>query len=130
MRNGIKAVRGTSYTVKSSDDLYPTSGASDDYAYSRHFVDTNKGKIISYTVEWGTEFQPPYIEMQNIIDEITAGLVAFCLWICKNIPQHESIIIESSSRISSIVIQDQNEDLQNQPDGEFIINDTSNIIIK
>ncbi len=39
MRNGIKAVRGTSYTVKSSDDLYPTSGASDDYAYSRHFVD-------------------------------------------------------------------------------------------
>jgi carboxypeptidase T len=130
MRNGIKAVRGTSYTVKSSDDLYPTSGASDDYAYSRHFVDTNKGKIISYTVEWGTEFQPPYIEMQNIIDEITAGLVAFCLWICKNIPQHESIIIESSSRISSIVIQDQNEDLQNQPEGEFIINDTSNIIIK
>jgi carboxypeptidase T len=34
MKSAIKGVMGTIYTVKSSDDLYPTSGASDDYAYS------------------------------------------------------------------------------------------------
>ena len=39
LRDGIQAVRGTTYTVKSSVDLYPTSGASTDYAYSRYFVD-------------------------------------------------------------------------------------------
>ena len=71
MQNAIQAVRGTIYTVKSSDDLYPTSGASDDYAYSRHFKDSTNRKIISYTIEWGTKFQPPYSEMKNIIQEIT-----------------------------------------------------------
>ena len=35
--------------------------------------------MISYTLEWGTEFQPAYSEMQNIIQEITCGLLAFCL---------------------------------------------------
>ncbi len=84
MRDAIQAVKGTSYDTKSSDDLYPTSGASDDYAYSRHFVDNTKGKIISYTIEWGDEFQPPYPEMNNIIHEVAAGLIAFCLWICNN----------------------------------------------
>ncbi len=67
IHDGIQAVRGTTYDVKSSDDLYPTSGAADDYAYSRHFVDNTKGKIISYTLERGTEFYPPYTEMKNII---------------------------------------------------------------
>ena len=56
MQSAIQEVRGTIYTVKSSDNLYPTSGASDDYAYSRHFKDTNNGKIIAYTIEWGTKF--------------------------------------------------------------------------
>ena len=85
--DGIQAFRGTDYTVKSAYDLYPTAGTSDDYAYSRHFVDSSKEKIISYTLEWGkfttayNPFQPPYSEMQNIIQEITSGLLAFCLWI-------------------------------------------------
>jgi murein tripeptide amidase MpaA len=79
-RDGIQSVRGTTYTVKPSMNLYPTAGTSDDYAYSRHFVDSAKQKVIAYTLEWGTEFQPPYAEMQNIIQEITSGLLAFCLW--------------------------------------------------
>ncbi|HEV8324329.1 MAG TPA: M14 family metallopeptidase [Myxococcota bacterium] len=77
--DGIQAVRGTNYTVKSAYDLYPTAGTSDDYAYSRSFVDPSKSKILSYVLEWGTEFQPPYSEMQNIIQEITCGLLALCL---------------------------------------------------
>jgi hypothetical protein len=82
--DGIQAVRGTTYTVKSAANLYPTAGTSDDYAYSRHFVDSTKEKVIAYTLEWGTEFQPPYAEMQNIIQEITSGLLAFCLWVCNS----------------------------------------------
>jgi murein tripeptide amidase MpaA len=77
--DGIQAFRGTNYTVKPGFNLYPTAGTSDDYAYSRHFVDASKANVISYTLEWGTEFQPPYSEMQNIIQEITCGLIAFCL---------------------------------------------------
>ena len=82
MHDGIQAVRGISYTVKSSGTgLYATAGASDDYSYSRHFVDSTKQKVIAYTLEWGKapKFQPPYEEMQKIIQEITAGLLAFCL---------------------------------------------------
>jgi len=83
--DGIQAFRGKNYTVKSAYDLYPTAGTSDDYAYSRHFVDPGKQNVISYTLEWGQEFQPPYAEMQNIIQEITCGLLEFCLKVRKTI---------------------------------------------
>jgi hypothetical protein len=40
--------------------------------------------VYSYTIEWGspsnpTPFHPPYPEMKKIIDEVTAGLLAFCV---------------------------------------------------
>ncbi len=84
MRDAIKAVRGRVYTVQQSIDLYPTAGTSDDYAFSRHLVDTNKAKVLSYTIEWGspnnpTPFHPPYSEMKKIIQEITAALFDFCV---------------------------------------------------
>jgi murein tripeptide amidase MpaA len=84
IRDAIRTVRGRTYTVQPSFALYPTAGASDDYAYSRHLVDHNKPKVLSYTIEWGspntlTPFHPSYSEMQNIIQEVTAGLLAFCL---------------------------------------------------
>jgi carboxypeptidase T len=84
LRTAIQAVRGTTYLVQSGFDLYhaPTSGASDDYAYSRHFVDPNLRNIIAFTIEWGTQFIPLYSDMMNIIPEITSGLVAFCLDLC------------------------------------------------
>jgi len=84
MRAAILKVRGRDYSVMQSMSLYPTAGASDDYAYSRHFADTSKAKIFSYTIEWGspdneTPFHPPYAEMKHIIQEITAALLQFCL---------------------------------------------------
>jgi carboxypeptidase T len=80
MQSAIQAVRGkSSYVVEQDFGLYPTAGTSDDYATSRHLVDGSKGKIYSYTIEWGTEFQPPYAEMQNIMQEISAALLDFCL---------------------------------------------------
>jgi murein tripeptide amidase MpaA len=84
MRDAIKTVRGRAYGVMQSLSLYPTAGTSDDYAFSRHLVDASKPKVYSYTIEWGrptnpTPFHPPYSEMRRIIEEVTAGLVAFCL---------------------------------------------------
>jgi hypothetical protein len=84
MRAAIQAVRGRGYTVMQSMSLYPTAGTSDDYAYSRHIVDPSKPKVFSYTIEWGsptnpTPFHPPYPEMKQIIQEITAALLQFCL---------------------------------------------------
>lgn len=84
MRTAIAAVRGRQYTVMQAMSLYPTAGASDDYAYSRHLTDAAKAKIISYTIEWGspaneTPFHPPYPEMKQIIQEITAALLQFCV---------------------------------------------------
>jgi murein tripeptide amidase MpaA len=79
MRDAIQAVRGRAYVVKTSFDLYPTAGTSTDYADSRQFADASKGKMYSYTIEWGKEFHPLYSEMRNIIREVTAGLLNFCL---------------------------------------------------
>jgi len=84
MAAAIKLVRGRKYQVKPSVGLYPTAGATDDYAYSRHFVDRRKGRIIPLTVEWGrshasTPFHPPYPEMRKVMREVSAGLLAVCL---------------------------------------------------
>jgi carboxypeptidase T len=84
MRDTIRAVRGRAYEVKSSFELYPTAGTSTDYAFSRHLADASNGKVYGYTIEWGsreneTPFHPPYSEMQNIIREVTAGLLDFCI---------------------------------------------------
>ena len=84
MRDAIKTVRGRTYTVEQSIGLYPTAGTSDDYAFSRHIVDSSKAKVYSYTIEWGsasnlTPFHPAYSEMLVIIREITLALLEFCL---------------------------------------------------
>jgi murein tripeptide amidase MpaA len=64
---------------------YPTSGASDDYAYSRHFADCIKGRVLAFTLEFGyaasdfrTSFHPPWADMQQIVLEIDAGMFELC----------------------------------------------------
>ncbi|HEY7081416.1 MAG TPA: M14 family metallopeptidase [Nitrososphaeraceae archaeon] len=79
MSDSIASVRGTRYTVMEANDLYPTTGTSHDYAYSRHFVNTNERSILGYTLETGKTFQPPYSEAVRIIKEVSAGLIEFCL---------------------------------------------------
>jgi murein tripeptide amidase MpaA len=79
MSNAIKEVGGTVYGVEPAVQLYPTSGTSKDYSYGRHFVDTGKANVYAYTVETGLEFQPPYTEALEIIKEVSAGLVQFCI---------------------------------------------------
>lgn len=79
MRTTIKKVRGTTYGVEQDFSMYPTAGASDDYASARHAMDPHLNKVLGFTLEWGTEFQPPYVEMQHIMQEISAALLDFCL---------------------------------------------------
>jgi carboxypeptidase T len=79
VRDAIAVVRGHTYTVEPAVLLYPTSGTSKDYSYSRHIVDTGKAKVFSYTLETGQEFQPPDAEAAQVINEVCAGLLQFSL---------------------------------------------------
>ncbi len=77
VRDAVAAARGTRYKVTQSVGLYPTSGCSDDYTYSRSY-DGEGRKVMAFTVETGKEFQPPYAEAARVITEVSAGLVAYC----------------------------------------------------
>jgi murein tripeptide amidase MpaA len=86
VRDAINAVRGERYTAIQSialdvdgTDWYPTSGASDDYSYSRHLAEPGKSKVYGFTLEFGTEFHPPWAEMESIILDVNAGMLEFCL---------------------------------------------------
>ncbi|KAK0123750.1 hypothetical protein ONS95_008757 [Cadophora gregata] len=86
MGNAMDASTGRHYEVEQAAYLYPTSGASDDYAYSRHFADPSKSKIHGFTVEFGfgnreasCAFYPtPEQYRQNML-ETSAGFMEFLL---------------------------------------------------
>jgi murein tripeptide amidase MpaA len=79
MHDAVQGVRGDDYGVEQAYGLYPTSGASDDYAFSRHAADPGRTKVYGFTVECGHSFQPSWAEAENVIREVSAGLIAFCL---------------------------------------------------
>jgi murein tripeptide amidase MpaA len=79
VKRAIATASGTAYDLQQSFALYPTSGTSDDYAYSRHFVQGANSKILGFTIECGRSFQPPFAEAEDIIREVCAGLVALCV---------------------------------------------------
>ena len=78
MHDALAAVRGVSYTVQQAVGLYPTSATSDDYAFSRHLANALNTKVYAYTIEFGTEFVPPFAEMLNIIKDISAAITEMC----------------------------------------------------
>ena len=75
----LQAVRGMTYSTGQTFELYPTSGTATDYPYSRHWVDATKTKTLGFLIEWGTEFQPPWAEMENIILDVSAALLEFAI---------------------------------------------------
>ena len=79
MREAIGKVGGAAYDFGQSFALYPTSGTSDDYAYAGTSSMARGGKILSYTIECGRSFQPTWQDAQDVIREVDAGLIAFCL---------------------------------------------------
>ncbi|MEJ0103878.1 MAG: hypothetical protein WDO19_15535 [Bacteroidota bacterium] len=78
-RDSLFGVRNKVYVAKPGFSLYPTSGTNDDYAYSRHIAQPGKPKVYSFTVEWGTAFQPQWDEMERIIMDVSSGLIGFSL---------------------------------------------------
>jgi murein tripeptide amidase MpaA len=86
MNDAVREVRGISYGVEQGFGLYPTSGASDDYAFSRHFADPSKTKVFGLTIECGDNFQPTWFEAEEVIRDVSAGLIAFCLGVAEGIP--------------------------------------------
>ena len=78
MKQAVATAGGARYALEQSFTIYPTSGASDDYAYSRHFADSKKSKLLAFTVECGRSFQPPWSEAESVICEVCAGVIAFC----------------------------------------------------
>ncbi|MGE0039364.1 MAG: M14 family metallopeptidase [Xanthobacteraceae bacterium] len=76
----ITAADGEQYELEQSFALYPTSGTSDDYAYSRHFAQGGgNGKILGFCIECGRSFQPTWTQAENVIREVCAGLTALCV---------------------------------------------------
>jgi len=78
VNRAVAAASGAGYQLEQSFSLYPTSGASDDYAYSRHFVDTTRRKVFAFTIECGRRFHPHRAEAEGVIREVCAGLIALC----------------------------------------------------
>jgi len=67
----MKAVGGRSYKAQQAVGLYATSGATDDYAYSRQWAKSGANKVFGFTMEFGysTNFYPTTSEFnQNILD--------------------------------------------------------------
>ncbi|RYO87312.1 hypothetical protein DL766_005768 [Monosporascus sp. MC13-8B] len=86
MGSAMSTAGGRSYTVMQSSSLYPTSGASDDYAYSRHFADPSQNLIHAYTVEFGfgntavsCPFYPSVSQFNTNIKATNAGFMEFLL---------------------------------------------------
>jgi murein tripeptide amidase MpaA len=78
MNAALAAVRGGSYSVEQAVGLYPTSGASDDYSFSRHRADPDRRKVYAFTVEFGQQFVPPYAEMRGVMADVAAALTELC----------------------------------------------------
>jgi murein tripeptide amidase MpaA len=86
MRDGINAVRGQGYVSKQGFWLwgttYPTSGTSEDWAFTREFLDPKKGKLSGFVIEFNknVDFFPTWGEMVDMIADIDAGLIALCAY--------------------------------------------------
>lgn len=77
----MHAVGGRQYIPQQAVGLYPTSGASDDWTFSRWHKNKKVNKVYGYTMEFGyeTNFYPTAEEyVQNIIDT-NAGFMEFIL---------------------------------------------------
>lgn len=77
MQTALANVRGITYQTGQSFELYATTGTLSDYPYSRHIANPALTKTHGFLIEWGTEFQPPWSEMENIIKDVSSALVAF-----------------------------------------------------
>ncbi len=84
--DAMKAVRNRPYKAIQAVGLYPTAGASDDYAFSRHLAHPGLNKTFGFTIEFNFEGdgQNPFLVTSNpkVLDQtmrdVIPGLIAFC----------------------------------------------------
>lgn len=79
--SAMQTVGGRSHNPIQAVGLFPTSGASDDYAFSRHRVNAKLNKAYGFTMEFSYQknFYPTLPEYYNNIKDTGAGLMEFCL---------------------------------------------------
>lgn len=85
--NAISKVRNNNkYTVQQSALTGLTSASSDDYCYSLTYLNQSRNrKIMSYTFETATEFQPDFNpDGRDVIKEVSAGLIGFMQGVITN----------------------------------------------
>jgi len=80
------AAAGRTYAVIQSSNLYATSGATTDYAYGRHLVNSALNLVYGYTIEFGfgnsassCPFYPTQSQHTANLKEIEAGFMEFVL---------------------------------------------------
>jgi hypothetical protein len=85
--DAMKAVRNRPYKPLQGYGLYPTSGTSDDYAFSRHIVDPSLAKTFGFTIEFNFESQAkqPFLAtaspktLDKTMRDVIPGLITLCL---------------------------------------------------
>jgi murein tripeptide amidase MpaA len=85
MQSTVTEVNGDTYDVSPAFSIYATSGASDDYAFSRHRTNPQRSKVYGFTIECGHEFQPlDFAQAQMVMREAGAALVAFAVEVSRS----------------------------------------------
>ena len=92
VRDAMKAARGRPYKSNQAFGLYPTSGASDDYAFSRHIANPALPKTFGFTLEFNFQTDAPNSDpleafvvtqdpqvLDNTMIDVIPGLIALCL---------------------------------------------------
>lgn len=102
LSDGIVPVQGNSYLVTQVFTLYPVAGSSVDWVWSRHIADPGKPRVEAFTIEVrGTHFQPSIEEENEVVLEVTSGLINFCLAAVCGVPgltaelRTESVVFNS-----------------------------------
>jgi len=65
--------------AQSFEGIYPTCASSDDYAYGRHVVSSQKPKVYGFTAEIGTFQSSNWEHVTNRWTEVAAAVVGFLL---------------------------------------------------
>jgi len=79
--SAMQVVGGRPFGPIQSSDLFATSGASDDYSFSRFRANPGVNKVYGFTMEFSRpgNFYPTLAEYHQNLQDIGAGLMEFCL---------------------------------------------------
>ncbi len=86
IRDGINAVRQQGYVIAQGFWLwassYPTSGTSEDWAFTREFLNPARGQLNGFVIEFNKQatFFPSWADMEQMILDVDSGLLALVEW--------------------------------------------------